>query len=264
MADMIVGLGDRIRTLRKERGWTQQDLAMRLGLKRSALGAYEEGRAEPRLATAQMMATQFGLTLDGLLSEAATAGERRARGGELRVLAVPVDAASEQERVAVVPVKAAAGYLDGYGDPKWVGELRTLGLPLAEVVQDRSYRLFQIEGDSMLPVPSGSYILADFVEDWQSAGGLRPHIVVTRDQGIVFKRVENRLDEETQDFLLVSDNAEFPPMPVQPDDICEVWRARGYLAFAWPMPNPKPASTELHKLQGTLDEIQARLADLKR
>ena len=250
--------------LRKQCGWTQQELAFRLGLKRAALGAYEEGRAEPRLATAQMMAEQFGLTLDGLLSEEATAGERRAKGRQLRVLTVTVDAAAEQERVAVIPVKAAAGYLDGYGDPEWVGGQRTLGLPLAEVSQDRSYRLFQIEGDSMLPVPSGSYILADYVEDWTTVGGMSPHIVVTRDQGIVFKRVENRLDKETRDFLLVSDNPEFPAIPVKSEDLCEVWQARGYLSFDWPMPQSTPASSDLQKLQGTLDEIQARLVDLKR
>jgi transcriptional regulator with XRE-family HTH domain len=39
-----------LKALRKEKGWTQQELADRMGIKRAALGAYEEGRSEPRLA----------------------------------------------------------------------------------------------------------------------------------------------------------------------------------------------------------------------
>ena len=45
----------------------------------------------------------------------------------------------------------------------------------------------------MLPIPSGSYILCQYVDDWMSVGGLRPHIVVTRNDGVVFKRIENDL-----------------------------------------------------------------------
>ena len=40
-------IGSQLKALRKERGWTQSDLAEKAGLKRTALGAYEEGRAEP-------------------------------------------------------------------------------------------------------------------------------------------------------------------------------------------------------------------------
>ena len=43
-------IGSQLRHFRKKRGWTQSELAERSGLKRTALGAYEEGRAEPRLA----------------------------------------------------------------------------------------------------------------------------------------------------------------------------------------------------------------------
>ena len=71
----------------------------------------------------------FGVSVDALL-KGDESGERRARGMSLRVLSVPVDAASDEERVAVVPVKAAAGYLDGYGDPDYVQGLPTFGLPL--------------------------------------------------------------------------------------------------------------------------------------
>ena len=38
-----------LKSMRKLKNWTQQQLADRVGLKRSVIGAYEEGRAEPKI-----------------------------------------------------------------------------------------------------------------------------------------------------------------------------------------------------------------------
>lgn len=249
-------LASRIRTLRKAAGWTQQSLADELGLKRSALGAYEEGRAEPKLATLIAMARHFGMSLDAfVLGESEEDRKlRRVSGGDLRILSVPVDTASERERVAIVPVRAAAGYLSGYGDPEYMEALAHFNLPVKELPQDATYRLFQIEGESMLPIPHGSYILAHYEENWTKAGGMRPYIVVTRNHGVVFKRVENRLDTHG-DYLLISDNLDFAPYRVLPEDVVELWRARAYLAFDW----PTPAFAGMERIQGTLDQMREDL-----
>ncbi|HBL38227.1 MAG TPA: transcriptional regulator [Flavobacteriales bacterium] len=258
MPEPIPHFAQRLKTLRKERGLTQQELADRMGLKRAALGAYEEGRAEPRLINVVALAEFFGVTVDALL-KGEHSDEARTRGQSMRVLSVMVDAATEEERVAVVPVKAAAGYLSGYGDPEYVQGLPTFGLPLPEVTPNLTHRLFQIEGESMLPVPSGSYILSTFEEDWHRIGGMRPYVVLTREHGVVFKRIENRLDTEHKDFWLISDNPDFPPYSVKANEVVEVWRARGYLAFDW----PTPAFSGMERIQGTLDSLRAEIHALK-
>ncbi len=56
-------LNESIRTLRKKPGPTQDQFAAKLGIKRSLIGAYEEGRAEPRLKLLQKMATLGGISL---------------------------------------------------------------------------------------------------------------------------------------------------------------------------------------------------------
>ena len=55
---------------------TQQQAAEAVGIKRSALGAYEEGRAEPRLAVLAGLARLYGIGLDALVSGADDAGAR--------------------------------------------------------------------------------------------------------------------------------------------------------------------------------------------
>jgi DNA-binding XRE family transcriptional regulator len=249
-----------LKSLRKQRGWTQQEVADQLGLKRSAIGAYEEGRAEPKLTNLTAFADLFGTTVDELMfGSQSSRTSQRISGQAMRILTVATDSAGKREQVAIVPQRAAAGYLDGYGDPEYVRQLPTFSLPLKEVSQDATYRLFQIEGESMLPIPSGSYILSDFVEDWRTIGGMRPYIVVTRNEGLVFKRVENRLDTTHEDFLLISDNPDFAPFVARPDEIVEVWRARGYLAFDW----PTPAFSGMERIQGTLDHIRTDIRAIK-
>ena len=59
--------GKNLKYLRKLRGWTQEEFATKLQIKRSLLGAYEEERAEPRIDVLEMVGELFKLTLDELL-----------------------------------------------------------------------------------------------------------------------------------------------------------------------------------------------------
>ncbi|MEJ0081377.1 MAG: helix-turn-helix transcriptional regulator [Puia sp.] len=56
-----------LKYLRKLRGWTQEEFASKLKIKRSLLGAYEEERAEPRLEVLELVSDMFRLSLDELL-----------------------------------------------------------------------------------------------------------------------------------------------------------------------------------------------------
>ena len=61
-------LGARIALLRKNSGWSQADLARRLGISASAVGMYEQGRREPSSELLVAMAREFGVSVDYLLT----------------------------------------------------------------------------------------------------------------------------------------------------------------------------------------------------
>ncbi|SDM25686.1 Helix-turn-helix [Catalinimonas alkaloidigena] len=63
-----------LRFLRKQHKLTQQKLADRIGIKRSLLGAYEEGRAEPREEYVARMAEVFGVDFVQLMTRDLTGG----------------------------------------------------------------------------------------------------------------------------------------------------------------------------------------------
>ena len=108
--------GKNLRYLRKSKNWTQEEFAIKLNIKRSLIGAYEEERAEPKLEVLEMMSELFNLSLDELLLQDLD----RDKGGDYlqqrRKLKMSVDAAVVQ----FVPVRAAAGYMAGYADPDFV------------------------------------------------------------------------------------------------------------------------------------------------
>jgi transcriptional regulator with XRE-family HTH domain len=211
-----------LRHYRKSRGVTQTVLAESLDLNRPVIGAYEEGRAEPKLEVLRKMADYFGISVDELVS-----GEAPHTSAEIKVLPILVDSTTNSERVPLVPLKAAAGYLSGFQDPEYIEQLAMFDLPFRELARERTYRMFQIEGDSMLPVPSGSYIISSFVESFAHVRNGEAYILVSASEGIVFKRIFR----EGNAFRLVSDNAVYEPYSVPLEDVREIWKAGGYVCF---------------------------------
>src|SRR5690349_23883694 len=105
--------GKNLRYLRKLRGWTQEEFANKLKIKRSLVGAYEEERAEPRLDVLQNICSIFKLSLDELLLKDITLAKN---GGTYIDKRRAMKMATESQVIHFVPVKAAAGYLAGYAD----------------------------------------------------------------------------------------------------------------------------------------------------
>src|SRR5215217_1842242 len=151
--------GLNLKYLRKLRGWTQEEFANKIGIKRSLIGAYEEERAEPRLEVLEIMSDMFKVSLDELLRtdlSVAKAGGYLAKRRQLKMMS------ADRNLIHFVPVKAAAGYLTGYADTEFVDELNTFTLPM---LSGGNYRAFEIIGDSMMPTPSGSIIVGEKVDN---------------------------------------------------------------------------------------------------
>lgn len=229
-------LSSNIRQLRKQNALTQNDLAQKLGIKRSLLGAYEEQRAEPAISTIQKLAYLFKLPLDTIISHDLTKREATAHidtsGQTLRVLPI-VTTPDNTERITLVPATAEAGYADAYADPDYIESLPSFSLPLPELYQDSTYRLFQIHGDSMLPVTPKSYIITSYVQNWNDIKDGQCYIIVTRNRGVVYKRVWNQL-RDRESLLLKSDNTIYSPYELEATELLEVWKAVGYISFSLP------------------------------
>ena len=199
-------------------------MTTKLKIKRSLLGAYEEERAEPRIEVLEKVGDLFKRSLDELLRK----DLNETKGGNYLARRRALKMAAATNDIQLVPVKAAAGYLAGYADPEFLDELNTFTLPM---LAPGNYRAFEIVGDSMLPTPSGSIIVGEKVSDVEEVKTNQTYVVVSRNEGIVYKRVlrNNKLKNK---FTLVSDNTVYQPYQVNTEDVMEVWKAQMILSKA--------------------------------
>lgn len=65
----MIKIGDRISHLRKQKGWSQGDLAKAVKASREAIGKYERNEAVPSVEMAKKIADVFDVTLDYLVDE---------------------------------------------------------------------------------------------------------------------------------------------------------------------------------------------------
>lgn len=226
-----------LKFLRTEHELTQKQLAEKLGLKQAAIGAYEEERATPPLSCLQDLAKIFKVNLDILvnhdisrLPKAEWKAPQFSRGKE--ILAITVDK-ENRENVELVSQKASAGYVAGYQDPEFIKDLPKISMPVLS--RNATYRAFEIQGDSMLPVQPGTLVFGEYVENISNIKNGRLYILVLKD-GIVFKRVFNFLDEDAK-LLLVSDNRIYAPYTTGASEISEVWKAHGFFTTKFPDPD---------------------------
>ncbi len=206
-----------LKYLRKLRGWTQEEFANKLRIKRSLLGAYEEERAEPRIDVLEVVCDIFKLTLDDILRKdlSDNKGNYLAKRRAMKL-------AQGRPDIPFVPIKAAAGYLAGFEDPEFIDELNTFTLPM---LSGGNYRAFEIVGDSMLPTPSGSVIVGEKLENFDDVKNNVACIVVSRNEGIVYKRVQKNGRQKNK-LTLVSDNPVFHPYTVNAEEVLEMWQAQ--------------------------------------
>lgn len=251
-----------LKFLRKSKGLTQSDFAPKININRPKVGSYEEGRAEPNLVTLQNISHFFKVKLDDLiekdLSQAIRVAKKDFEGNDLRILPIVVN--SEQvERISMVPVKAAAGYLNGYADPEFIEELPNFNLPMSEFSQG-SYRAFQIKGDSMLPIKPGSYVLAEYLENWNWIKDNQCYIVVSKEEGVVYKRVINQL-ASNQNLELHSDNSAYDAYSISGNDLVEIWQAKAFLSFD--MPEKTSEQISVDQLSSMMQQLKSDVDNLK-
>lgn len=233
-----------IRLLRKRKGRTQDDIAFALNMKRSTLSGYENEVSQPTIQALMAFSKYFGIAVDTLLkvdlqklsesqlSQLEKGGDVYLKGGNIRILATTVNTADD-DNIELVSEKAKAGYATGFADPEYIKELPVFQLPFLS--KQKKYRTFQLNGDSMLPIPSGSYVTGEFVQDWNTLVNGHGYIVLTLDEGIVFKIVENLIDAE-QKLRLYSLNPIYEPFDTHINEIKEIWKFVNFISSEIPDP----------------------------
>ncbi|TZF83629.1 helix-turn-helix domain-containing protein [Pedobacter sp. BS3] len=250
-------ISQNLKYLRKKQGLTQQQFADKMDIKRSLVGAYEEDRAEPRYELLKKFADFYDLSMDELVNEKITdkwKPKPKNDGSNLRILSVTVDR-DERENIELVPVKASAGYLNGYADPEYISELPKFHLPM---FKQGTYRAFEIKGDSMLPLQSGTIIIGEYLENWNDIKIGDTYVIISKTEGIVYKRAGSKL-KGNKSLKLVSDNTVYGPYSIPAEDVLEIWKSKAYISTSFPEPSPEPTMESLTSMMAQMQKSLSQL-----
>jgi hypothetical protein len=150
-----------------------------------------------------------------------------------------------------VETKAEAGYLGSFSDPEYIKDLPKIAFPN---IPQGTYRGFEINGDSMLPMESGSIVICSYIESLNDIKAGKTYVIISKSEGVVYKRVKN--DPNTNKLKLISDNESYLPYAINYADIAEVWQYYAHLSFA------DSKYTFNSMLEDKLQDIQRKLAEV--
>jgi transcriptional regulator with XRE-family HTH domain len=257
---------ENLKLLRSRRGRSQVDLSNLLNIKRTSLSGYELGTSYPTFDTLISISAFFKISIDKLLkvqlnaiselqlSELEKGYDIDLKGNRMRVLATTVDS-DNIENIELVNIAAKAGYRNGFADPDFIKVLPTFQMPFLS--RSKKYRTFQISGDSMPPVTNGSYVTAEYIENWTLIKDGFPYIVLTKDDGVVFKNVINQIDQK-KNLLLCSTNDSYKPYEIDISEILEIWKFVNYIETTPPQQNvsKKSLQSAVTKLQNDVETFK--------
>ncbi len=260
-ADMDVIHKKNLVYLRKKSGLSQEQLAQQLGYTRSL---YKEYEYEKQHDTSFLLKAShfFRISINDFLERDLEQLDKWrvenkldiVEAGSLKVLTITVNE-KEKENIEFVPVKAKAGYLAGHADPQFILSLKRFHLPLTSA---GTFRAFEIEGDSMPPHQNGTIIIGRYVDGWHEVKNLKTYIVVTKEEGVVYKRVLNKVREKGH-VVLMSDNPLYPPYVKKASEILEIWEYHCHIGFHATDTYKQPVD---ERILNKIDELSLEVAEL--
>ncbi len=136
--------GKNIKKIRGVKGLSQQAFAELFGLKRATLGAYEEGRSEPKIETIIKIANYFSIIIDDLLTSELTVNQLLQFKGDL-TLEVDKFEKEKMFEIPLITTKSKSDYVKYYDKPKFINDLSVVSLPVDSEVELRAFVVDNLE-----------------------------------------------------------------------------------------------------------------------
>lgn len=215
--------GKNIKKIRKVKNLSQQGFADIFDLKRATLGAYEEGRSEPKIETIIKVANYFSISIDQLLTRDLTVNELlKFRGG----ITTDVNELI-QEKFTEIPCITEANLTDYilYSDKDtFVNQMPSLKLPVKNTTALRGFTITNLEMTShdkgLFPndIVIGHYFPIEKIKELLN-GTLVLALVANK---LIFRRIYVLKDT----IVLKADHASIEDKEFEKKDIKEIWKIK--------------------------------------
>lgn len=206
---------------------SQAEFAGLFNLARPSVGAYEEGRSEPKIDTIIQIANHFRVSIDVLLTRELTVNDIYSFGllnEKLNKAHKLTEAPKEPlaEAIAFVEVKEYINYLVQYQNGDFVSNLRRIAVPKGNV---RTMRAFEMNGSEMeyhqQGLHHGDILIGRKLEGEELLEMTGTLMTLVTSDGIINRRI-GKIDEKQ--LTLVTDDPNYDNMMVNQEQILEAWK----------------------------------------
>lgn len=264
-------VNENIRILRTKMGLTQEKFAELLGVKRSLIGAYEEGRAFPPANNLLKLSKVFNVSLDDLVS---VSFENKIRNNQMRDEEGTLFFSGEKKDTRLANLNFESSFekfgtsgekkSDKKGIPyinsvlfekyilnsdfgRYSQELPHLQLPF---LSGTNLMAFDAPGDFLI---ENSILICEKIQDKNYFPEGQNHLLVTKSQGFLYRRIYNQLNFKGV-YLVSSDKTGIPSLEISMTDVKEIWKIEAYFSKNLPQP-----SLSLEGIRRKIDDLKTEI-----
>ncbi len=254
-------VGQNIKRIRAVRKLSQAKFAELFNLARPSVGAYEEGRSEPKIQTLIEIAHYFGLSIDVLLTKELTVNDLYSfnlLNQKLDALHMGGVVPKQTSKASLVLQAQHLNYLVNHQKRDYLDSLPKCELPFSS---KGIQRLFEMSGDHMVVdqqgLHHGDFLFCEKV-DWTTLGKEREGSVLLA----VTKEViaVGRLEKEGQ-LILVADNPSFKSLTIDESTLIELWVVKAKLSTH--LDAPKKMEEKVHSVEEQLKALMQRMENIE-
>lgn len=255
-------IGKNIKKVRTVKKLSQAAFAELFSLARPSVGAYEEGRAEPKIETIIHIAHYFGLSIDLLLNKELTVNDLfkfdlLPEGTTKNEIENDESFAirSQEGSIALVLEDKYLEYLVNYQNKDFLEKLRKIYLPVKSKAQSRAFQLIGSEMEyNHNGLHHGDILLGSKIEKITSRqiriGKI--YVIVTR-EFITTRRVT----AVGKEISFTPDDPNYSGIELLTTDILELWEVYGvYSTYLNP---PSALEERILKLENDIKQINLKL-----
>ena len=239
---------------------SQAEFAGLFNLARPSVGAYEEGRSEPKIDTIIQIANHFRVSIDVLLTRELTVNDIYSFGlvnEKLNKAHKLVDPPKEPlaEAIAFVEVKEYINYLVQYQNGDFVSGLRRISVPRGNV---RTMRAFEMNGSEMeyhqQGLHHGDILIGKKLEAEQLTDASGALLTLVTAEGIINRRMGKVSDQQIE---LITDDPNYDPIEIERSEVLEAWKVEAvYSTYLNPPTLLEERVMKLEKIVEGLKEAQ--------
>lgn len=223
-------IGENIKKIRQVKRISQADFASLFNLARPSVGAYEEGRSEPKIDNIIQIANYFRISIDVLLTRKLTVSEiysldllneklnkahKIKKGEKLK------PKTQNREGIGFIKVNEYLDYIVNYNTIDFIQNLNQINLP---VRPSKLSRAFEMSGSEMeyhqQGIHHGDILVGEQVSIEKLSSITGKVVTVVHKNNLTSRRLEKVNKEK---MALISDDPNYPSIEIPLLEIFEVW-----------------------------------------